>query len=346
MTARSTEARETHNARVDLRHDLVVASTGYAYPSDVVDNDAFFARCAFDIGDRAALEAETRMRTRRWCRPDENTWTMARDAARMAAAGIDAREIDVVLVSSCSTIPGYNVPDPENPVIADLAPLLLADLGRDDAIGIDYKATYCAGFIRGLQLLDGLMQNPNYRAGMLVCSDVGGRFATAETNRSAFCFLIGDAAGAVVVRRARPGEPKGIVDYTGAMVPSKGHLTSWGPDGRSIVVRGRSAGAATLELLLTDARRLLQRNALTPADVDWLLPMQTHKGAVDALCAELGWPRDKLLWFGDETGYSASASIPATLGWKRAEGVVKPGDLVMVLAVGAGMNSGGALIRA
>ena len=336
------------NARAHRHAPVQVVATGFAYPSQVVDNDAFFERCRFEItDDRAALEAETRMRTRRWCGPDENTWTMARDAVRRAMRdpAVDPSEIDVVVVSSCSTIPGTHYPDPSNPVVADLAPLILDDLGRQDAIGIDIKASYCAGFVRGLELMDGLMQNPNHRAGLLVCSDVGGRFATAPSNRSAFCFLIGDASGAVVFKRGAPGG-RGIVDYLGRTIPECGDLTSWGPDGESIVVRGQRAGAKTMELLLGDARELLDRNGLTPADVDWLLPMQTHAGAVDALARTLGWPRDKVLWFGDQTGYAASASIPAALGWKREEGLVRPGDLVMVLAVGAGMNSGGALFHA
>ena len=140
-----------------------IVATGFAYPGLVVDNDAFFARCRFAItSDRAALVAETRMVQRTWCGPNENTWTMAREAVRRALAtgAASADEIDLVVVSSCSTIPMVSYPDPANPVVADLAPLVLAELGRDDAIGIDLKATYCAGFVRGLELVDAMLENP------------------------------------------------------------------------------------------------------------------------------------------------------------------------------------------
>lgn len=343
------------NARAGFAAPVVVRSTGFAYPSDVVDNDAFFARCRFPItDDRDALVRETRMQTRRWCGPDEDTFTMARDAVAMALAGRDPSTVDVLVVSSCSTIPGTNVPYWErsvvgratgpNPVVADLSPLLLGELGIDHAMGMDLKATYCAGFVRGLQLLDGLLQNPNYRSGLLVCTDVGGRFATAESNRSAFCFVVGDAAGAVLLERGAPGDA-GIVDYTGTMIPSGAHLTSFGPDGESLLVRGRAAGEATHALLVRDARVLLARNGLSVGDVDWLLPMQTHAGAVDAVCAELGVPRERCLWSGGETGYAASASIPAAFARRRADGTIRPGDRVLVIAVGAGMNSGAALLH-
>lgn len=323
-----------------------IVATGFAYPTMVVDNDAFFARCRFPItDDRAALIGDTRMVRRTWCGPGENTWTMAREAVAnaLAAGTVAADEIDLVIVSSCSTIPMVNYPDPENPVVADLAPLVLAELGRDDAVGIDLKAGYCAGFLRGLELLDAMLESPDYRAGLLVASDEGGRFATAETNRSAFCFLVGDAAGAVVMRK-RPAAPRtGLVDTLGATVVSKAGLTSWGPDGRSLLVRGARAGVAGLELMLDVGRRLLERNGLAPDDLDWLVPAQTHAGTVEALCDGLAIPRAKLVWSGDVTGYAASASIAATLGARCHDHTLHKGDLVLSLAAGAGMNVAGAL---
>jgi 3-oxoacyl-[acyl-carrier-protein] synthase-3 len=323
-----------------------IVATGFAYPSVVVDNDAFFARCRFPItADRAALIAETRMVQRTWCGPSENTWTMARDAVRsaLASGAVSADEIDLVVVSSCSTIPMVSYPDPANPVVADLAPLVLAELGRDDAVGIDLKATYCAGFIRGLEVIDAMLDHPDYRAGLLVASDEGGRFATAESNRSAFCFLVGDAAGAVVLRK-RPAAPRvGLIDTVGATAVRHAALTSWGPDGRSLIVRGARAGEVGLALMLDAGRQLLARNRLAPGDIDWLLPAQTHAAIVEALCDGLAIPRRKLVWSGDVTGYAASASIAATLGARLADRTLRKGDLVLSLAAGAGMNVGGAL---
>jgi 3-oxoacyl-[acyl-carrier-protein] synthase III len=247
------------------------------------------------------------------------------------------------LVSSCSTIPGVNYPDPHNPVVADLAPLVLRELGRESALGMDIKATYCAGFLRGMELMDLLLQNPNRRAGLLIATDEGGRFATAESNRSAFCFVIGDAAGAVILKKRAPGHRVGVLDYTGRLDTSKLDLMAWGADGKSIHVRGTRAQTASLELLISCARELLDRNGLTPGEVDWLLPMQTHIETIDTVVTALEWPREKLLWYGDVTGYAASASIPACLAEQIRLGKIKKGDLILSLAVGSGMNSAGAL---
>ena len=124
---------------------------------------------------------------------------------------------------------------------------------------------------------------------------------------------------------------------------SKADLTSWGPDGRSLMVRGNRAGIAGLELMLEAGHHLLARNRLTPRDLDWLLPAQTHAGTVEALCDGLEIPRAKLVWSGDVTGYAASASIAATLGARCHDHTLHKGDLVLSLAVGAGMNVAGAL---
>lgn len=335
------------NARASLRHPTEIVSTGFAYPSDIVDNDEFFERCRFHItDDRDALIASSRMKQRYWCTSSESTTTLARAALADAMKGIDPDEIDVLIYSSCSTIPTIHYPDPDNPIVADGSPLLLEQLGRTQAIGIDLKGAYCAGFIRGLQLLDSMLQNENYRAGVLICSEVGSLFATAESNRSAFCFLVGDAAGAVVVRKNESAPRPGIIDYLGRTVPEHRKLQSWGPDGRSLLVRGQRASTAALGLMVESAQQLLARNGLAPSDIDWLLPIQTHTGAVDALCAALDWPRERCLWFGDQTGYAASASIPATLAEQRARGRIAPGELVLAVAVGSGMNSGAALFHA
>src|SRR5262245_39418127 len=64
-----------------------IVATGFAYPRLVVDNEGFFTRCRFRItDDRAALIADTRMVRRTWCGPNENTWTMAREAVQRALA--------------------------------------------------------------------------------------------------------------------------------------------------------------------------------------------------------------------------------------------------------------------
>jgi 3-oxoacyl-[acyl-carrier-protein] synthase-3 len=232
--------------------------------------------------------------------------------------------------------------DARNRAFADLAPLLLQTLGRTDALGLDIKACYCTGFLRGLQVVDGLLANPNYRAALLVAVEQGSRFATSESNRTSFCYIVGDAAGAVVLRRGNESGA-GLLDYCGHTEVDKLDWVGIGEDAASIIMLGSRAGGASHDMLVRCGRTLLERNGLSPNDVAWFLPIQSHAALIDGVAETLEFPAHKLVWFGDENGFSGSASIPACLAEQRALGAIRPGDLVLSVAAGAGMNCAGAL---
>jgi 3-oxoacyl-[acyl-carrier-protein] synthase-3 len=263
----------------------------------------------------------------------------------MAAEPELCREIDLVVVASGTTMNLAHPSDPENRAVADLSPFVLETLGRPGAIGLDIKACYCSGFLRGVQVVDGLLGNENYRSALLVAVEQGSRFATAASNRSSFCFIVADAAGAVVFRRGPRREGEGLIDYSGKTDVDKRSWVGIGEDAESITMLGSQGGNATLELLVEHAETLLRRNRLTSADVTWLLPIQTHAGLLDGVLRRLEWPRERVLWFADENGFSGSASIPSCLAEQTAAGKVRRGDLILSVAVGAGLNSAGALYR-
>ncbi len=339
----------TRSARRELGYVSELVAATHAYPSEVVDNDEYLRRCRFTpSADPASLIAETRMRTRRWCKPHENTASMTRAAiARLCEEHPElVAEIDAVVVTSGTTMPMAHPTDPDNCAFADLSPLVLQQLGRTRSLGIDVKACYCTGFLRGLQVADGLLANADYRSVLVLSTEQGSRFSLAESNRSSFCFIVGDAAGAVVLRRAPPRPRVGILDYVGYTDVEKLAWVGIGADAASIIMLGSRAGEATQRMLLECGRRLLERNQLAPSDVDWLLPIQTHAGLLDSVRDELGFAAEQMLWVGGERGFSGSASIPACLSEQLASGVVSKGQLVLSLAVGAGMNCAGALYYA
>lgn len=339
----------TGSARRGLGYVSEIVAATHAYPSDLVDNEEYLKRCQFTLSaSPEQLVSETRMRTRRWCLPHENTASMTRAAvARLIEERPElVAEIDAVVVASGTTMPIAHPTAPENRAFADLAPLVLQQLGRSQALGLDIKACYCTGFLRGLQVADGLLSNANYRSVLVVAVEQGSRYSVAASNRSSFCFIVGDAAGAVVLRRTPPRPRAGIVDYVGYTDVDKLAWVGIGEDAASIIMLGSRAGEATTRMLLECGRTLLERNGLEPRDVDWLIPIQTHAGLLEGVRAELGFDASRLLWVGDERGFSGSASVPACLSEHLASGQVKPGDLVLSLAVGAGMNCAGALYHA
>lgn len=339
----------SRSARRELGYVSELVAATHSYPSELVDNEEYLRRCQFTLGSSPAeLAAETRMQTRRWCLAHENTASMTRAAImRLCEEHPElVAEIDAVVVASGTTMPMAHPTDPNNVAFADLSPLVLAQLGRSRALGLDLKACYCTGFLRALQVADGLLANAEYRSVLVVATEQGSRFSVADSNRSSFCYIVGDAAGAVVLRRAAPRARVGIVDYVGYTDVEKLSWVGIGADAASIIMLGSRAGEATRQMLLECGRELLSRNGLSERDVNWLLPIQTHAGLLDVVRGELGFAREKLLWVGGQRGFSGSASIPACLSEQLAGGTVKKGDLVLSLAVGAGMNCAGALYYA
>jgi 3-oxoacyl-[acyl-carrier-protein] synthase III len=334
-------------ARRDAAHSTEIVALAHAYPTDLVDNEEYIRRCRFvPTTGWDELAVSSRMKTRRWCRDEENTLSMARAALDKLRAenpgAVD--EIDVVLVASGTTMPMAHPTDPRNRSFADLAPLLLQSLGKNDALGLDIKACYCTGFLRGLQVVDGLLTNPNYRAALLVAVEQGSRFATAESNRTSFCYIVGDAAGAVILRRGVKRDV-GLIDYCGYTDVEKLDWVGIGEDAQSIIMWGSRAATAAHDLLVKCGSTLLARNGLRPNDVKWFLPIQTHAALVDGVASMLEFSREQVLWFGDVNGFSGSASIPSCLSEQTARGVVRPGDLVLSVAAGAGINCAAALYR-
>lgn len=332
--------------------NVEIVAAGRSLPSDRVSNEEFWSRAQFTLKAeseehaREKLLRETRMESRYWCGPDENTWTMARAAIdnTLRANPELADEIDLVLVASASTLAGYSPPESSATGMADLAPLVVNHLGRN-VLGMDIKACACTGFLRALQVADAMLATKQHTTALVVATEQTSRFAVAQSNRSGFCSILADAAGAVVLRQttASVGSPKGLVDHVGYTDGAKRSWMMFGDDLESLVVRGSQLGPTTIELLTDCAAKLLDRNYLSVADVDWLLPVQTHAGLIDEVCEKLLWPQDKLLWYGDKVGFSGSASIPSALAGAIADGTVRKGDLLLAVAVGAGLNCAGSL---
>src|SRR6478752_8999855 len=105
------------NARKDARYVSEIGSSAYAYPSELVDNAGYLRRCRFELSaSPEQLAEETRMKTRRWCSPEENTATMVRTLVEdlLERDPELAAQIDVVVVASGTTMTLAHPSDSKN----------------------------------------------------------------------------------------------------------------------------------------------------------------------------------------------------------------------------------------
>ena len=84
---------------------------------------------------------------------------------------------------------------------------------------------------------------------------------------------------------------------------------------------------------------------VTADEIDWFVPHQANRRIIDASADKLGIARDKVVVTVDQHGNTSAASIPLALDVAVSDGRIKPGDLVMIEAMGGGFTWGAALIR-
>jgi 3-oxoacyl-[acyl-carrier-protein] synthase-3 len=98
--------------------------------------------------------------------------------------------------------------------------------------------------------------------------------------------------------------------------------------------------------MVTDViKACFTQGGITAADIDWFVPHQANRRIIDASADKLGIAREKVVVTVDRHGNTSAASIPLALDAAVQDGRIKPGDLVMIEAMGGGFTWGAALIR-
>jgi len=97
--------------------------------------------------------------------------------------------------------------------------------------------------------------------------------------------------------------------------------------------------------MVTSADAILAECEKTVADVDVYVPHQANVRIIDHATRKLGVPSDKVVVNVDRYGNTSSGSIPLALADAAADGRLRPGGLVLMTGMGAGLTWGSALIR-
>ncbi len=252
---------------------------------------------------------------------------MATAAAKtaLAEARVDAASIDFIILANWT----------ERRYVPDFAPVVQHTLGATRAFSYDVCCA-CSGFVYGLAMAHGFLQNPRYSRGLVVASDVSSRMVRPGSRGT---LVFGDGAGAAVVER---GADRGgrLIDYELRTDGSHNAIMDVGPDGylRSHIAQkelnalaGRSIGAVS--------RALLSRNDLSLDDIAWIVPHSGTAGVQAMVAEDLGVANDKILTNLPIIGNVTTASIPAAICHFVAEGRIKPGDLILSASVGLGWHS-------
>jgi len=320
-----------------------VIGTGRYAPEKILTNDDLAK--IVDTSDEW-IRTRTGIRERRVAAEGENTSDMAFHASRQALemAGLKPDDLDLIIVGTVTA----DMPMPA------CAAFLQAKLGCK-AAAFDVAAA-CAGSLYALTVADKFIRAGAAKHVLVVGAELLSRLL--DWNDRNTCVLFGDAAGAIVLG-PEEREDRGILT---THLHTDGTLTDILkiPGGGSaypmneatlteglqyVKMTGREVYRVAVRNLADVTLEALAASGLTAEDIDLVIPHQANIRIVDTVISRLGVPKEKVVLNIEKYGNTSSASVPVTLDEAVRDGRIKDGDLVVLMAIGAGMSWSSALIR-
>ncbi len=321
-----------------------IASLATYVPPRVLTNAEL--ETMIDTSDEWILQ-RTGIRERHIVDPGVATSDLGTAAAlkAIANAGLTPDDIGVIIV-------GTVTPDMMFP---STACIIQHKIGAHHAWGFDLSAA-CSAFTYSLTTANQLVAGGAHDHALVVGADV--MSSIIDYQDRATCVLFGDGAGAVVVSPAKPddgvildfeheidggGGPALCMPAGGSRQPST-HATI---DRRLHYVKQDGQAVFKFAVRKTEeiSRRLLERNDLSPDDLDLFVSHQANRRIIQSATEKLGIDQDKVIINIDRFGNTTAATIPLALNDAVCSGRLKKGHLVLLASVGAGFTVGAVLLR-
>jgi 3-oxoacyl-[acyl-carrier-protein] synthase-3 len=175
-----------------------------------------------------------------------------------------------------------------------------------------------------------------------------------DWNDRTTCVLFGDGAGAMVLEAE---EAEGTNADRGVL---SSQLRSDGRHRSKLYVDGGPSTTGTAGYLRMEGKEVFRfavgqvtdvmtdafaDAGVTAEDLNWFVPHQANQRIIDASAQKLGIAPEKVVKTVQWHGNTSAASIPLALTVACEDGRIKPGDLVMIEAIGGGFTWGAAVIR-
>jgi 3-oxoacyl-[acyl-carrier-protein] synthase III len=318
----------------------VVTGVGGYLPERIVTNDdlAKFV----DTSDEWIVE-RTGIRQRHQVRDDQPVSDLAVEAARkaLAAAGRTPDEVDLIIVATTTA-------DLTFPAAATI---VQRKLGCPVGIAFDVQAV-CSGFVYALSVADGFVARNRSKVALVIGAETMTRLMD-WTDRGT-CVLFGDGAGAVVME---PGEgqgttaDRGLLGFALRADGTKQELlyVDGGPSTNGQVGKLRMQGNQVFRHAVVNISEAITAAAadagVEVASVDWFVPHQANLRILQGVAKRVGIDEAKVITTLDQHANTSAASIPLALDQGVRDGRIKPGQLLLLEAMGGGLTWGACVLR-
>ncbi len=326
------------------RYNAVITGTGSSTPEKVLTNADL--EKIVDTTDEW-ITTRTGIKERRIADKETAASDLCLEATKkaMAEAKIKPEELDLIMIGTVT--PDYLLPS--------TACILQNRLGAKNAAVMDIVAA-CSGFLYGLSIAQSFIYSGKYKSVLVIGVEILSKITNWNDRNT--CVLFGDGAGAAIVQRTQEND-KGILSTylcgDGSLsnllhIPVGGTRTPLTKENidkgdQYIKMEGSEVFKSAVRSMGDAALRALKEANLSAEQIDLLIPHQANIRIIEATAKRLKLPMEKVFVNIDKYGNTSAASIPIALDEARKSGRVKPGDITLLVAFGAGFTWGSAVIR-
>jgi len=273
----------------------------------------------------------------------EMTSDLAREAAlqTLANAGRKAEEVDMIVLAT-------STPDETFPATATR---VQAQLGMTRGAAFDVQAV-CSGFVYALAVADNFVKTGSASKVLVIGAETYSRILDWQDRGT--CVLFGDGAGAVLLEADQGRGDKSDRGILSTHIFSDGRhhdalYVDGGPSSTQSTGHLRMQGQEVFRHAVNNMAQAidvaLDANALTPGEVDWLVPHQANARIIEAMARKLNLPMEQVVMTVDKHANTSSASIPLALHEGISDGRIREGQLALMEAMGGGFTWGSAVAR-
>jgi 3-oxoacyl-[acyl-carrier-protein] synthase-3 len=331
-----------------MTHRSRILGIGMSVPKRIVTNHDLASKMETShewIVERTGIEQ------RHWVEEGETGTTLATAASKQAMerAGVDPKDIDLIIYATLS--PDFFFPG--------TAVFVQRALGLKEIPCLDIRQQ-CTGFIYGLSIADAYIRTGMFKHILLIGSEVHSTGLDISTAGRDITVLFGDGAGAVVIGRATDEQHMILSTHVHADGSEAEILWTEYPasarhpriDAAAMAERKHYPSMNGKKVFKHAVTRMPQAimegmvaNGLKLADVDMMIPHQANLRINQMVANMIGMPVEKTHNTIMKWGNTTAASIPMCMYDAIEVGKIKPGNLVCLVAFGAGLTWGSAFLR-
>lgn len=323
---------------------IVILGTGSYLPERIVTNHDM-ARIV-ETSDEW-IRTRTGICERRFASDLELTSDLAAAAASRAieASGVDRSEIDLVLVATMTP----DMPFPST------ACRVQSKLGLGNIMAFDLQAA-CSGFVYALNIASSMLRSGAYQKALIIGAEKTSTILNFEDRTT--CVLFGDGASAAVLginHQAGVGILGSLAGSDGAnpdLLCQPGGGSAMPASRESVESRqhflkmnGKEIFRIAVRVMEQASIQLLDKYGYGTDDLDLVIPHQANMRIIESLAKRMKLPLERFHNNLDRFGNTSAASVGIALDEALRKGRVQSGDLLLMVAFGAGLTWGSTLVK-